>query len=179
LEKETAMSRRMTFVSVLVTISIVLATTWIRPAQMAAGLPAVKSAKVDPLLTTFLSAQAAGATTEVVITYNQQPGAVELGRLQSAGIMKGFVCQQLPMVIADMNLAQLALVRGQSGVKSIWANRMMKTFTNASRPFIGVNAMSAEISGDAKDRRALRGAAYDAAVAPLQPEKQQHEVQGF
>ena len=138
------MRRGMKFAGVLVTVSIVLATTWIRPAQMAVGLPAVTTAKVDPNLTGFLSTKAPGTKTAVVITYNRQPGALELSRLQSAGIMKGFVCQQLPMVITDMNLAQLALVRGQSGVKSIWANRLMKTFTNAARPFIGVNAMSAD-----------------------------------
>ena len=95
-------------------------------------------------MTTFLSAKAPGAKTAVVISYGSQPTAANFAALQSAGITKGFVCQQLPMVIADMNLAQLALVRGQSGVKSIWANRMMKTFTNAARPFIGVNAMSAD-----------------------------------
>jgi serine protease AprX len=43
-----------------------------------------------------------------------------------------------------MNLGQLTAVRSQSGVRSIWANRLMKTFTNAARPFIGVNAMSAD-----------------------------------
>jgi len=52
--------------------------------------------------------------------------------------------RQLPMVICDMNLVQLTAVRSQSGVASIWANRLMKTFTNAARPFIGVNAMSAD-----------------------------------
>jgi hypothetical protein len=135
------MRRATTFVALLIVGAILIATTGPRQVSMATN-PVPAGAKVDPLLTTFLSAKAPGAKTEVVITYNHQPAALELNRLQSAGIMKGFVCQQLPMVIADMNLAQLALVRGQSGVKSIWANRMMKTFTNAARPFIGVNAMS-------------------------------------
>lgn len=138
------MKRGMRFVGVLVTMSILLAATLIRPAQMAVGVAAATTAKVDPNLTGFLSTKAPGTKTAVVITYNRQPGALELSRLQGVGIMKGFVCQQLPMVITDMNLAQLALVRGQSGVKSIWANRLMKTFTNAARPFIGVNAMSAD-----------------------------------
>lgn len=131
------------FLGVLVTIAVVMAATWIGPARTAVGLPLV-TAKIDPNLTAFLQVKPAGTKTPVVITYNQRPGAVEFSRLQSAGIFKAYACRQLPMVIADMNLAQLALVRGQSGVKSIWANRLMKTFTNAARPFIGVNAMSAD-----------------------------------
>jgi len=35
-------------------------------------------------------------------------------------------------------------VRTQPGVVSIWANRIMKKFTKASRPFIGVNKMMAD-----------------------------------
>jgi len=138
----------MKIVAVLVTVSILLAatwpTTWIGPAQMAAGLPAASTAKVDPNLTSFLSVKARGTKTAVVISYDHRPSALDFSRLQSVGIMKAFVCRELPMVITDINLAQLALVRGQSGVKSIWANRLMKTFTNAARPFIGVNAMSAD-----------------------------------
>jgi serine protease AprX len=134
----------MRFTGVLVALAMVLATSWIRPAEMAAGLPALNGARVDPLLTSFLSAKAAGTKTPVVITYKQQPGAGDFSRLQSLGILKGYVCQQLPMVITDMNLIQLTQLRSQSNVKSIWANRLMKTFTNAARPFIGVNAMSAD-----------------------------------
>lgn len=99
--------------------------------------------KVDPLLLSFLQ-HGVSAHMPVVVTYSRQPGALELSRLQQAGITKGFVMQQLPMVICDMNLVQLNLVRSQSGVRSIWANRLMKTLTNAARPFIGVNAMSAD-----------------------------------
>ena len=138
------MKRGGRFIGVLTALAIVITTTLITPAQMTVGLPAATGARVDPALSGFLSAKALGTETAVVITYDHQPNGSDFSRLQSAGIMKGYVCQQLPMVIADMNAAQLALVRGQSGVKSIWANRMMKSFTNASRPFIGVNAMSAD-----------------------------------
>jgi serine protease AprX len=138
------MKRGMRFVGVLTALAIVMATTFVRPAQMSVGLPAASGAKVDPALTGFLSGKAPGTKTAVVISYSHQPTALDFSRLQSAGIFKGYVCQQLPMVIADMNLTQLGLVRAQSGVKSIWANRMMKSFTNAARPFIGVNAMSAD-----------------------------------
>jgi serine protease AprX len=72
------------------------------------------------------------------------PGTVEFTRLQQLGIKKAFVMRQLPMVICDLNLAQLTAVRTQTGVRSIWANRLLKTLTNAARPFIGVNALSAD-----------------------------------
>lgn len=112
--------------------------------QPTIGVDASSGAKVDPLIASFLSTRSAGSTMPVVITYAEQPGANEFGRLQSAGIAKGFAMRELPMVIADMNLAQLSAVRTQSGVVSIWANRIMKNFTNASRPFIGVNKMMAD-----------------------------------
>jgi serine protease AprX len=105
---------------------------------------AVKSAKVDPLLVKYFSTGAAGATAPVVITYGARPSTAEFNRLQSIGIKKGFALKELPMVIAPMNAAQLAAVRAQPNVRSIWANRIMKTFTNESRPFIGVPQMMAD-----------------------------------
>ena len=139
------MKRATTFMIVLVALAVFISTIETRPAMMAVN-PAVSTtgAKVDPLLTNYLSAKPLGARTAVVISYGSQLSAANFAGLQSAGITRGYVCQQLPMIIADMNLAQLALVRKQSGVNSIWANRMMQSFTNAARPFIGVNAMSAD-----------------------------------
>lgn len=112
--------------------------------QPTIAVDAASGAKVDPLITSFLSTRPAGATMPVVITYAERPGAGELVRLRLSGITKGFATRELPMVIADMNLAQLSAVRKQPGVVSIWANRIMKNFTNASRPFIGVNQMMAD-----------------------------------
>jgi subtilisin family serine protease len=104
---------------------------------------AVKVAKVDPQLVKYFNANT-GATVPVVITYKAQPSTAEFSRLQSIGIKKGFALQALPMVIAPMNAAQLAAVQTQANVRSIWANRTMKTFTNESRPFIGVPQMMAD-----------------------------------
>jgi subtilisin family serine protease len=104
---------------------------------------AVKVAKVDPQLVKYFNANA-GATVPVVITYKAQPSTAEFSRLQSIGIKKGFALRALPMVIAPMNAAQLAAVQTQANVRSIWANRQMKTFTNESRPFIGVPQMMAD-----------------------------------
>jgi subtilisin family serine protease len=116
-------------------------------AAQLAGLkstPAVTAAKVDPLLAAQFNASS-GATVPVVITYKAKPSASEFTRLQSIGIMKGFALRKLPMVIAPMNAAQLVAVQTQPGVRSIWANRIMKTFTNESRRFIGVPQLRADI----------------------------------
>jgi len=80
----------------------------------------------------------------VVITYRQKPGSSELSKLKLAGITKGFAMRELPMVVADMNALQLNAVWQQPGVVSIYSNRLMKTFTNVSRPFIGVPQMQAD-----------------------------------
>lgn len=105
---------------------------------------AVKGAKVDPLLVQYFSSSAAGASVPVVITYSSRPSTTEFNRLQSIGINKGFALRELPMVIAPMNALQLSAVKTQPGVRSISANRIMKTFTNESRKFIGVPQLMAD-----------------------------------
>lgn len=105
---------------------------------------AVKVAKVDPLLTQHLNASAVGTSVPVVITYDARPSTTEFNRLQSIGIKKGVALRELPMVIAPMNALQLAAVKTQPGVRSISANRIMKTFMNESRRFIGVPQMMAD-----------------------------------
>ncbi|MDT5272647.1 MAG: serine protease AprX [Acidobacteriota bacterium] len=105
---------------------------------------AAAAVKIDSQLTRFFATHAAGATLPVIITYKQKPGAAEFSRLQLAGITKGFATRELPMVIADMSAVQLSAVSRQPGVVSVYANHLMKTFTNVSRPFIGVPQMQAD-----------------------------------
>jgi len=57
-----------------------------------------------------------GATIPAVITYDYQPGSTEFARLQSVGITKGFALKRLPMIITDINRAQLAALRTQPGI---------------------------------------------------------------
>jgi subtilisin family serine protease len=104
----------------------------------------VKGAKVDPLLVQYFSTSATGTAVPVVITYSSRPSVTEFNRLQSIGIKKGFALRELPMVIAPMNALQLAAVKLQPNVRSISANRIMKTFTNESRKFIGVPQLMAD-----------------------------------
>ena len=102
------------------------------------------NAKVDPLIVNHFNLRDGLKPIPVVITYKAMPSATDLNRLQLAGITKGIKMRELPIVIAPMNAAQLASVRTHSGVKSIWANRIMKPFTNESRRFIGVPQMMAD-----------------------------------
>jgi len=128
---------------IAVAITAFATTALLTRLTSAAVTPVVPAVKVDPLLIQFLNAHLS-AHMPVVISYSRQPGSAEFTQLQRAGITKAFLMRQLPMVICDMNLVQLTAVRSQSGVRSIWANRLLKPLTNAARPFIGVNAMSAD-----------------------------------
>ena len=108
------------------------------------GAAAATAVKIDSQLTRFFATHAAGATVPAVITYARQPGAAEFSRLQLAGITKGFATRELPMVIADVSALQLAAVSRQPGVVSVYSNRLLKTFTNTSRTFIGVPQTAAD-----------------------------------
>jgi serine protease AprX len=124
-------------VALVLALGLGLATL---PGGKGGGAAAAAAAvKIDSQLTRLLAQR---ATVPVIITYKQKPGAAELSRLQLAGITKGFAMRELPMVVADMSAAQLAAVSRQPGVASIYSNRLMKTFTNASRTFIGVPQMT-------------------------------------
>ncbi len=128
--------------ALLLALALVLGLATL-PGRTGGGATASAAAavKIDPQLTRLLAQR---ATVPVIITYNKKPGASELSRLQLAGITKGFATRELPMVIADMSALQLAAVSRQPGVVSIYSNRLMKTFTNASRTFIGVPQMTAD-----------------------------------
>ena len=91
------------------------------------------NAKVDPLIVNHFNLRGGLKPIPVVITYKAMPSSSDLNRLQLAGITKGIKMRELPIVIAPMNAAQLASVKTHPGVKSIWANRIMKPFTNESR----------------------------------------------
>ena len=110
----------------------------------ATNLPSTSGAEVDPLLISYLSTRAPNAKMPAVITYSNHPGSAELNRLRSLGILKGFALRELPMIVADLSLVQANAIKTQPGVVSIWSNRVMKLFTNSSRPFIGVPQMMAD-----------------------------------
>jgi serine protease AprX len=111
------------------------------------------SVKVDPLLLSHFAKSAPGAVVPAVITYRSKPVKSDFDALQAIGIKKGFALKELPMVIAPVNAAQLASVQKQSGVRSVWANRIMKPFTNESRRFIGVPQLMADTEATSANSR--------------------------
>ncbi len=115
--------------------------------------PTVSAASIDPLLTSFFSTSAVGATVPVVITYDHMPAATEISSLRAEGINKGFVLRALPMVIVDMNLTQLQAVRTKPGVISVWGNRVLKPFMNSSRRMIGAAQLMADREVTARNTR--------------------------
>ncbi|HEV2705323.1 MAG TPA: S8 family serine peptidase [Pyrinomonadaceae bacterium] len=123
----------------IIAITMLILAVTLQPTGTATGT----AVKVDGVLKKYFQLHPL-ATTPVVITYRQKPGSAEFARLQSVGIMKGFATQSLPMVIADMNALQLSKVSQQPGVRSIYANRVMETFADPARQFIGVPQMRAD-----------------------------------
>jgi serine protease AprX len=113
-------------------------------AQLNTSLAPKSAAKIDPKLATLLKQSATGTSVPVIISYQSMPLKAELDRLQAVGIRKGFALRELPMVIAPMNALQLAAVQTQPGVRSIWANRILKPFERESNRFIGVPQLMAD-----------------------------------
>jgi serine protease AprX len=128
----------------LIAIVIVAVAQMFQVTGGASGLPSIPSARVDPLLVSYLSTHAPNVRIPAVITYKNRPGAAEINRLRTLGILKGFALRELPMIITDLNRVQVNAIKTQPGVVSIWSNRVMKLFTNSSRRFIGVPQMMAD-----------------------------------
>jgi subtilisin family serine protease len=146
LNKEIAMKRAAIIVAALLITLVQLAEQRSKAQITSVGVnrSTATSARVDPLIVNHFNLRGGLKPIPVVITYKSMPVASDLSRLQLAGITKGITFRELPMVIAPMNATQLAAVRTHPGVRSIWANRIMKPFTNESRLFIGVPQMMAD-----------------------------------
>lgn len=112
-------------------------------AALAAGAPAARAASIDPELAATIEA-APLSLTPVVITYERSPGEADLNALRALGIGGGVVLDQLPMVQTAINGTQLNALRRQAGILSLYANRRHQPYTNASRKFIGVEALRAD-----------------------------------
>lgn len=80
----------------------------------------------------------------VVITYDEPVGTDEVLALTSLGVAGGIVLQELPMVLARINAAQFDALRTREDVVSLYAMKTYRPYSNASRAFIGVDAMMAD-----------------------------------
>ena len=102
------------------------------------------AATLDPLLLQRVTLEPLGLTP-VIITYQQQPGDLELQSLRAIGIRGGIVLSDLPMVLTAVNLSQLNALRQNPRVTSLYANRRIPLLSNKSRPFIGLNALMSDL----------------------------------
>lgn len=95
---------------------------------------------VDPQLASRLSA-APLTPAPAVITFDSHPDPADLLALHTLGMTGGIVLNELPMVLTQLNAAQLDALDGRSDIVSIYGLRFYEAYTNASRKFIGVDAM--------------------------------------
>jgi serine protease AprX len=110
---------------------------------LAASAPAARAASVDPELAAAIAAAPLGLTP-AVITYDHALTAADLNALRTLGITGGVVLNELPMVLTTITAAQLRVLRGRAGIMSLYGNRLHEPYTNASRKFIGAEALRAD-----------------------------------
>lgn len=103
-----------------------------------------RAASVDPELSAAVDAAPLGLTP-VVITYDHAPTAFDLNFLTLMGIPGGVVLNELPMVLTVVNSSQLDALQQRSGVVSLYSNRVYEPYLNASRKFVGLEALRADV----------------------------------
>ena len=93
--------------------------------------------KVDGLLNQQVNA-APFSLTPVVITFNSKPTSADFLMLRSLGITGGYKTSELPMVLTLVNKTQFNALKQKSNIRSLYANRIFRSFNNESRKFIGI-----------------------------------------
>jgi len=78
------------------------------------------------------------ALKPVVITFVRKPTNTDFLMLKSLGIKGGWKLDELPIVLTKINKAQFNALSQRSDIKSLYANRISRSFNNESRKFIGV-----------------------------------------
>jgi serine protease AprX len=100
-----------------------------RPSQAATVI-------VDPVLAGQLSTAAPNVPLSVIVTFESQPTTTELLRLVGLGASIAPL-QRLPMAGVLATPAQIAQIKGLSGVRSIYANQRLQYFLYESIRTIG------------------------------------------
>src|SRR6478672_4627748 len=80
---------------------------------------------VDGLLSSRINAAPLGLTP-VIITFDHQPTQADFTVLKSLGITGGRYLSQLPIVLTKINKTQFNALKARSGIRSLYANRVMK-----------------------------------------------------
>ncbi len=105
--------------------------------------------KVDALLNNQVSA-APLSLTPVVITFNNKPTSADFLMLRSLGITGGYKTRELPMVLTLVNKTQLNALKQKNNIRSLYANRIFRSFNNESRKFIGVENLVRDLDVTAR-----------------------------
>ena len=95
---------------------------------------------VDPQLDAAFRAEPS-SLQPVVITYAATPAAADIKTLELIGLRGGYVLDELPMVLTVASRTQLGQLESLPNVVSLYANRLYRPLTNASREFIGQRAL--------------------------------------
>ena len=84
------------------------------------------------------------STIDVVVTYRAMPGGADLDQLTALGISGGMIFQQLPMVVVNATKQQVAAIAALPAVRSVYANRTLSFFDDASGAAIGLDELAAD-----------------------------------
>ncbi|HKY32404.1 MAG TPA: S8 family serine peptidase [Candidatus Polarisedimenticolia bacterium] len=85
------------------------------------------------------------SSINVIITYRGAPAASDLDDLVSLGITGGTVLRVLPMVVVHATRSQIDAIADLPRVRSIYANRTLSFFDDASGARIGLPELSADL----------------------------------
>lgn len=99
---------------------------------------------VDRLLSTQVNSLPLGLTP-VIITFDHRPTTADFTMLQSVGISGGRYLQELPIVLTQINLTQLNALKTKSGIRSLYANRLMKLMDREGRTITGIENLVRDI----------------------------------
>jgi hypothetical protein len=92
---------------------------------------------VDALLATKINASPL-ALTPVVITFERTPTSTDLNMLRQLGITGGYKMRELPIVLTAVNRTQFNALKTKSGIRSLYANRMLRLLDLEGRQITGI-----------------------------------------
>jgi subtilisin family serine protease len=111
---------------------------------MAVSFSAFGAVSVDRLLTSQVNSLPLGLTP-VIITFDHKPTSADFTMLKTLGIAGGRYLQELPIVLAKINLTQLNSLKTKAGIRSLYANRLMKLMDREGRTITGVEDLVRDI----------------------------------
>lgn len=103
--------------------------------------------------------------TPVVITFNSRPTNSDFLMLKSLGITGGYKTGELPMVLTLVTKTQLNALKQKSTIRSIYANRVFRSFNSESRKFIGIENLIRDFEVTARLQNGLPVSGKDVGIA--------------